>query len=189
MRIRLFAIAAVVASTLAAASVRADDYKIDAVHSGVTFKILHANSGYVFGRFNDFSGEFTVDPSDASKCSFNMSIKVGSIDTNNKGRDDHLRSAGLFNVSQFPTITFKSTSVKAINDGYEVTGDFSMHGVTKSITFNLMGGKVSEFPKGHPRTGFWTDLTLKRSDFKVGGPMPGMLADDVPVSISFEGAK
>jgi polyisoprenoid-binding protein YceI len=192
MRVRLFGFiaAAIVASTVASTSVRADDYKIDAVHSGVTFKIMHASVGYVYGRFNEFSGEFAVDSSDAAKCSFAMNIKTGSVDTNNKGRDDHLRSPALFNASQFPTMTFKSTSVKAISDGFEVTGDFTMHDVTKPVTFELHGGKTAEFPKGHPRTGFWTDFVLKRSDFNLGTGMPaGALGDDVHVSISFEGTK
>jgi polyisoprenoid-binding protein YceI len=172
---------------LNAVSVRAgDEFAIDPVHSSVYFKIAHLDIANVFGRFNQFSGTFTVDD-DASKCAFNMSIKTESVDTNNAGRDTHLKSPDFFNAKQFPAIEFKSTAVKAGKGGYEVTGDLTMHGVTKSITFTLTGGKKLEL-KGKTRTGFSTDLVLKRADFGVGAAGPA-LGDDVHVAISFEGQK
>ena len=167
---------------------RADDYTIDAVHSGISFKIKHAGLSYVHGRFNSFSGKFTLDSSDPSKSSFTMSIKPESIDTNNGGRDNHLRSPDFFNVKQFPTISFKSTSVKAIEGGYEVTGNLELHGTTNPVSFTLKGGGSAEFPKGVQRTGYATDFVIKRSDFGVGRPMP-VLGDEVYVSIGFEGTK
>src|SRR5262249_19326671 len=88
----------------AAAPVRADDYTVDGVHTGVTFKIAHLGLSQIPGRFNDVSGTFTIDP-DPGKCSFAMTIKAESIDTNNPDRDKHLRSPEFFNVKQFPTIT------------------------------------------------------------------------------------
>jgi polyisoprenoid-binding protein YceI len=189
MRFRLFGLvaAAIVASSFVTASVRADDYAIDPIHSSVTFKIKHLGVSYVFGRFDKFSGSFTIDPSDASKCSFNMSITTDSVDTNNTGRDNHLRSPDMFNAKQFPTMTFKSTSVKAAGEGYEVTGDLTMKDVTKSITFTLEGGKTAQM-RGKKLTGFWTDLIVKRSDFNVGGAqMANALGEDVHVAIAFEG--
>jgi polyisoprenoid-binding protein YceI len=143
---------------------------------------------YVHGRFNAFSGEFTLDSSDPSKSSFAMSIKPETVDTNNGGRDNHLRSPDFFNVKQFPTITFKSTSVKATEGGYEVTGDLTLHGTTNPVTFILKGGGSAEFPKGVKRTGYVTDFVIKRSEFGVGKPMP-VLGDEVYVSIGFEGTK
>jgi len=188
MRVRLFgAIAAIVVMTSTVTSAHADDYAIDPVHSSVSFKILHLGVSYVHGRFDKFSGTFTVDPSDASKCSFNMSIVTESVDTNNAGRDNHLRSPDMFNAKQFPAMTFKSTSVKAAPDGYEVTGDLTMKDVTKSITFTLKGGKTAQM-RGKKLTGFWTDLIVKRSEFNVGSPqMANALGEDVQVSIAFEG--
>jgi polyisoprenoid-binding protein YceI len=170
-----------------AAPARADDYTVDPVHSGVTFKIAHFGLSQIPGRFNEFSGNFTIDP-DAAKCSFALTIKAESIDTNNPMRDMHLRNPDFFNVKQFPAISFKSTSVKAIKDGYEVTGDVTMHGETKPVTFALVGGKKAEFPKGVQRTGFSTDFTLKRSEFNMG-KFPEMLGDEVHVAVSFEGTK
>jgi polyisoprenoid-binding protein YceI len=162
----------------------ADNYSVDRVHSGVTFKIKHFDLAWLPGRFNEFSGNFTIDPADASKCSFALDIKATSVDTNEQKRNDHLRSPDFFNVKQFPNITFKSTSVKAIKGGYEVTGDLNMHGVTKPVTFALVGGGAG--PKG--RTGFSTELSLKRSEFGITG-FPDMLSDEVHVAVAFEGTK
>ena len=168
---------------------RADDYVIDAVHSGVTFQISHMGVSYIPGRFNQFSGNFTIDTSDPAKSSFSLTIKTESVDTNNSKRDEHLRAPDFFNAKQFPTITFASTVVKAIEGGYEVTGDLTMHGETKPITFSLKGGKTAEFPPKVIRTGFTSpQIVIKRTDFGVGKPMP-VLGDEVYIAISFEGTK
>ncbi len=183
-------LAAVLFSALGAAAPAqaADDYAIDTMHASVNFKISHLGLSWVHGRFNDFSGNFTIDPDDASKCSFDLTIKAESIDTNNPKRDTHLRSPDFFNIKQFPEITFKSTGAKAIKDGYEVTGDLTMHGETKSVTFTLAGGRKAEFPKGVARTGYSTDLILKRSDFGIV-KFAEALGDKVYIAVSFEGTK
>jgi polyisoprenoid-binding protein YceI len=178
----------VVLSVASASPARAaDDYAVDAMHAGVTFKISHVGLSWTYGRFNDLSGSFTIDES-ADKCSFGLTIKTESVDTGNKKRDEHLRAPDFFNAKQYPTITFKSTAVKAIKGGYEVTGDLTLHGKTKSVTFSLMGGRKAEFPKGVQRTGFSTELVLKRSDFGMD-KMKEAIGDEVYVSISFEGTK
>jgi len=166
----------------------AENYSIDPAHSSVYFRIQHIGLSWVYGRFNTFSGSFAIDAEDAGKCSFEMKINSDSIDTNNKMRDNHLRSPDFFNVKQFAAITFESTGVKAIKDGYEVTGNLTMHGVTKPVTFALLGGKTAEFPPGVSRTGYSTELIIKRSEFGVGKAQFGnALGEDVKVAISFEG--
>ena len=165
----------------------ADEYAVDGMHAGVNFKISHLGLSWIHGRFNEFSGTFAIDP-EPTKCSFSLTIKAESIDTANQKRDDHLRSPDFFNVKQFPTITFKSTSVKAIKDGYEVTGDLTLHGMTKSITFPLLGGRKAEFPKGVERTGYTTEVVLKRSEFGVT-KFAEAVGDEVHIAISFEGTK
>ena len=175
-------------STMAGAVRGADDYVVDTMHAGVNFKISHLGLSWIHGRFNDFSGSFTLDPDNPGSGSFNLSIKAESIDTNNSKRDAHLRSPDFFNVKQFPEITFKSTAIKPIQDGYELTGDFTLHGVTKPITFTLHGGRKAEFPKGIQRTGFSTDLIIKRSEFGVD-KFAGAVGEDVNVAVSFEGTK
>jgi len=166
----------------------AENYSIDPMHSGVNFKISHIGLSWVHGRFNNYAGTFTIDPEDAGKCSFELKINAETIDTNNSKRDAHLRSPDFFNAKQFPAITFESTGVKAIKDGYEVTGNLTMHGATKPVTFALLGGKTAEFPPGVPRTGYSTELILKRSEFGVGKEQfANALGEDVHVAISFEG--
>ena len=119
-----------------------------------------------------------------------MNIKADSVDTNNAKRDGHLKSPDFFNTKQYPSIDFTSTSVKPTESGYQVTGDLTLHGETKPVTFELKGGKMTEFPKGVQRTGFTTQFHVKRSDFGVATKVgPSMLGEDVWVTISFEGTK
>jgi polyisoprenoid-binding protein YceI len=181
----LFLVASGVGSTA-----RADNFVLDPVHSGVNFKISHLGLSWIYGRFDDFSADFSIDPANPGAATFAMTIKADSIDTNNKKRDDHLRSPDFFNVKQYPLITFKSTSVQKATSGpggLVVTGNFTMHGETKPITFTLYGGKTIDF-KGVQRTGYTTELKIKRSDFGMKG-FPDMLGDDVHISVSFEATK
>jgi polyisoprenoid-binding protein YceI len=167
-----------------------DDYAIDPVHSGVTFQIRHVDVSWVPGRFNEFSGECTLDTADPSKSSFKMTIKADSVDTNNAKRDGHLKSPDFFNTKQYPTIEFASTAVAPITGGYQVTGNLTLHGETKPVTFELKGGKTTEFPKGKQRTGYTTQFKVKRSEFGVATKVgEKMLSDDVYVTISFEATK
>jgi polyisoprenoid-binding protein YceI len=189
MRTRFFNLALatlIVVGLGTTATATADDYVIDAAHAGITFKVSHLGLSWIQGRFNNFSGKFTIDSSDPAKSSFTLNIKPDSVDTNNSQRDGHLKSPDFFNVKQFPALSFTSTAVKPIEGGLEVTGDLTMHGETKPVTFSLKGGNKAEFPKGVQRTGYSTALVIKRSDFGVGKPMP-ILGDEVYASISFEG--
>jgi polyisoprenoid-binding protein YceI len=167
---------------------RADDYAVDPYHSSVSFQIEHFGLTWVHGRFNEFSGTFSIDKADPSKSSFAMTIKTGSVDTNNSKRDGHLKSPDFFSVKQYPAITFKSTAVKAAaGGGYEVTGNMTMNGVSRPITFTLEGGKTAEF-MGTTRIGFHTNFTLKRSNFEMK-KMVGPLGDTIKVSVGVEAVK
>ena len=164
-----------------------DDYTIDPVHSSVSFQISHLDLSYVHGRFNQFSGEISLDTADPSKSSFKMTIKPESVDTNNTGRDGHLRGPDFFNTKQYPNMEFVSTSVTPSAGGYEVAGDLTFHGETKPVKFVLKGGKTAEF-KGQKRTGFYTEFKIKRSEFGIT-KFQGMLGDDVYVDVGFEAVK
>jgi polyisoprenoid-binding protein YceI len=166
----------------------ADNWTLDAVHSSVSFKIQHLGISQVHGRFNSVSGAFVIDKADPGKSSFEVSIKAESVDTANENRDKHLRSPDFFDAKQFATITFKSTSVKPVKDGFEVEGDFTMHGKTKKIKVTLAGGKEVE-AMGAKHIGFTSDFTLKRSDFGMVDKTPGALGDEVYVSIGLEGSR
>jgi polyisoprenoid-binding protein YceI len=169
-----------------ASAAPADEYVYDAVHSSVSFKARHLDISWIHGRFNEVDGRFSIDRQDPSKSSFQLTIKADSVDTANAARDEHLRQPDYFDTKQFPTIEFRSKKVKAIDGGYEVTGDFTMHGVTREITIRLMGGKEIE-SRGVRRVGFSTELRLKRSDYKFDPSAIGAIGDEAVVIIDCEG--
>lgn len=166
-----------------------DDYAFDPVHSSVSFKARHLDISWIHGRFNEMEGKVSLDRENPAKSTFSLTIKADSVDTGNKARDEHLRQPDYFDTKQFPTIEFKSTSVKAVSGGYEVTGDFTMHGKTKKITFVVIGGKEIVDPRKNKRVGFATDLKLKRSDFDFDKSGIGPIGDEVLIYIDFEGTR
>lgn len=172
-----------------AAVVRSDGYAVDPAHTSLTFKIQHLGISWVYGRFNDVTGAFTLDRDDPSKSSLELSVKTESVDTGNAARDKHLKSPDFFNAAQYPTISFKSTSIKPVAGGLEVTGDLTLHGQTKPVTVVLKGGdREAEFPKGTKRVGFSSAFALKRADFGMD-KLAGAIGEDVYVEASFEGVK
>jgi polyisoprenoid-binding protein YceI len=167
-----------------------DTYKIDPVHSEVSFKIRHLLAK-TSGRFTKFTGTIKMDTADISKSSVEVSIEAASINTDNEARDKHLKTPEFFGVEQFPTITFKSTSVKEVAKGkLEVTGDFTLHGVTKRITFPITNaGSMAGMQPGSVVGGF-TDgaLTINRNDYGIK-TYPGALGDEVAISLNIEAGK
>jgi polyisoprenoid-binding protein YceI len=188
MKSRLASFVAVLALTVGSA-LAADTYKLDPVHSMVIFKVNHMGVSNTYGRFNEPSGTFSIDP-DPANMSFETSVAVEKIDTGFAARDHHLKSADFFDAMQFPTITFKSTGVKKSGSNtYEVTGDLTLHGVTKSITVTVNEiGAAKVPPKGEERAGFETTFTVKRSDYGMNF-MPGMVGDEITLMVNTEGVK
>jgi len=182
-----------VLATLALAALPAlaqDTYKIDPVHSEISFKIRHLLAK-TSGRFAKFGGTIKVDTADISKSSVEVSIDVASINTDNESRDKHLKTADFFDVEKFPTITFKSTSVKEVAKGkLEVTGDFTLHGVTKKITFPITNAGTGPGMKpGAVVAGFIDGaLVINRNDFGIK-TYPGALGDEVAISLNIEAGK
>ena len=166
----------------------ADVYAYDPVHSSVGFKARHLSISWIHGRFNEVSGKFSIDRENPSKSTFELTIKVDSVDTANKARDEHLRQPDYFDTKQFPTIEFKSTSTKVVQAGYEVTGDFTMHGKTNPLTIVLKGGKEHDF-KGTKRVAFSTGLSLKRSDYGFDKNAIGPIGDKALIMIDCEGVR
>jgi polyisoprenoid-binding protein YceI len=170
------------------------NYKIDAYHSEVGFTIRHMFSK-VNGHFNKFSGTFVYDAQDPTASTVKVSIEAASIYTAVDRRDEHLRSPDFFDVAKFPTLEFVSKSVKAVDkDKLEITGDLTMHGVTKPVTLtaSFLGGgpgmdKVN-------RVGFEAAGSLNRKDFGVswnkamdaGGVL---LGEDVALRINIEASE
>jgi len=185
MRIKTILAVVFLASTLSFAATTT--YKVDPVHSFVIFRIKHMDVGHVYGRFNEPNGTINIDDADPSKSSFTLELATQKVDTGIQKRDDHLRSPDFFNAKQFPTIKFASKEVKKTDKGYEVTGDLTLHGVTKPITFTMeQTGQGTMGPR--QLIGFETTLELKRTDFGMK-MMVGPAADDVRLIISLEAGK
>jgi polyisoprenoid-binding protein YceI len=118
------------------------------------------------GQFNKLSGKLVLDEKDATKSTIEATIDVASIDTNNTKRDEHLRSPDFFDVEKFPSITFKSTKVeKKGKDGLKVTGDLTMHGVTKSVVLETTLSGPNTNPWGQVVRGVEAKAKLNRKDF------------------------
>jgi polyisoprenoid-binding protein YceI len=164
-------------------------YKVDADHSGVNFRIRHFVSN-VPGLFKEFQGTIVYDKDKPAASKVEFTVQAASIDTGNADRDKHLRSADFFEVEKYPTLTFTSTEVKAKDsDTLEVTGDMTMHGVTKRITIPVDFLGTVKTPQAE-KAGFETTFKVNRKDFNIiwnrvmdNGPI---LGDDVDVTISIE---
>lgn len=162
-------------------------YKVDPVHSTVIFKCMHANASWAFGRFDDVSGSFTFDAQKPENSKVEITIQAKSVNTNDAKRDDHLKSPDFFDVKQFPTATFKSKSVAKKSDKlYAVTGDLSLHGVTKNVTIDMEHTGSAEDPRMGKLAGFYGTLTLSRGDFGIKYGQ-GMLGEEVHLMLSIEG--
>lgn len=172
-------------SLAALAAAAPKTYKIDTVHSTVIFKVLHMNAGNAYGRFNVIEGEIVHDDAAPEKGTVNITVKADSVDTANAKRDEHLKSPDFLNVAEFPTITYKSTTAKKISEKeYELTGDLTLHGVTKPVTAKLVHiGSVEDKRAGGTRAGAEATFTIKQTDF---GMTPKMLGDEVEVIVSTE---
>lgn len=168
----------------------AESFTVDPVHSSVLFRIKHFDVGYIYGRFNQYSGTFAFDDKNPADCKLEMEVKIDSIDSANADRDKHLKGPDFFSAKEFPTMTFKATSMKASDEkNYEVTGDLTIHGVAKQVTVKLERiGTVKDPRSGKPRTGWETTFTIKRSDFGMKYGVPA-IGDEVRVTVAIEGVQ
>jgi polyisoprenoid-binding protein YceI len=177
-------------ATAAAAPAGAKTYNIDRSHSHLGFSIRHLLTR-VDGRFKDFAGAVVYDPKAPEKSSVEVTAQATSIDTDTPNRDNDLRGENFFDVAKYPTITFKSTSVKSAGaNKLNVTGDFTMHGVTKSITVPVEVMGTMPF-RGGEKAGFATTFTLDRKDYGIVWNRAldqgsSLLGDEVTVNIQLE---
>jgi polyisoprenoid-binding protein YceI len=161
-------------------------WKVDAAHSNINFTVTHLLISEVTGNFGTFEIEAMADDA-FSNPTFNVTIESASIDTGNERRDGDLRSEGWFGAEAYPKIEFKSTAVEKTGDKtFKLTGDFTMHGVTKSIELNSkLNGIITDRRSEKLKAGLKFTTTLKRSDFGVGGSM-APVSDDVEININLE---
>jgi polyisoprenoid-binding protein YceI len=159
-------------------------WKSDQSNSSLGFTVTSMGINEVSGRFKSFEATIQGNQEDFSDAVFELTVDAASIDTNNKRRDNDLRSANFFDVDNLPEIIFKSTAItKTGPDTYKLTGDLSMHGVTKSVTIDLLH-KGTEEKTGSkiPTSSFQLRGTLNRSDFNIGrGFMASMVGDEVTI--------
>jgi polyisoprenoid-binding protein YceI len=173
---------------LALPALAASTYQIDPVHSEVSFRIRHLGLSKVYGRFVTYKGTIQLDEQDMTKSLVEVTIDSASINTENAMRDKDLRSPNFFDVEKFPAVTFRSVAVKPLaKDRFEVTGDFSMHGVTKRITIPVTATGTTTTPK-ETRAGFEGTLTLNRNDYAITY-MPGIVGEDVSITLGIEAVK
>jgi len=194
MRFRSLTAVALIFGAASIASAATDAFNIDSRHSEAMFRVRHFMSK-VSGKFPDVSGLVNVDKANPGDSSVQFTIKAASIDTGVADRDKHLRSADFFDTDKFPEISFKSTKIAPTSrkDVYDVTGDFTMHGVTKQITVpvEVLGWQSN---KQGERVGFSLATTVNRKDYGINwnhvldqGAL--YLGEDVDVNVSVEALK
>lgn len=167
-------------------------YKIDPAHSEINFKIRHLMITNVTGSFTKFEGTMESDKDDFTDAKIHFEAETASITTHNEQRDGHLRSADFFDAEHFPKVVFDSTSMqKKGEDDYILTGNLTMHGVTKLVTLNVELGGLTTDPWGQSKVGFEITGKINRKEFgliwntnlETGGVM---LGDDVKLQIGVQ---
>jgi polyisoprenoid-binding protein YceI len=177
------------ASTVAAAEAPpAGTYKIDPGHSAVLFHVTHLDAARFWGRFNDFSGEFAVDPRNPANSRVLVVVQADSVDTHSDGRDQHLRSPDFFNAKEFPEMVFESKSVAAAGKGLRIQGELTLLGKTQPIEVEAEYIGTSEGERFGRRAGYEVRFTFDRTKFGMGYMAGGGgLGDEVGVIVSLEG--
>ena len=163
-------------------------WTLDKAHAKLRFTVTHLMVSDVDGWFKSFDAKVISSKDDFSDATVEMTAEVNSINTDNEQRDTHLKSADFFDAVKYPTLTFKSKTFKKVSDNnYKVTGDLTMHGITKTIELNAVGVTGT-----HPMTkktigGFKVTGTIKRLDFGIGASMPAMmLSEEVQLTANAE---
>ncbi len=182
--------ATLLAIGLGAGSLRAaDSYEVEKNHAFAIFRVKHLNTGFTYGRFKEMSGAITWDNAKPEAGSIEISIEAASVDTGIEKRDQHLRTADFFDAKQYPTLGFKSTAIKKVDDeNFEVAGNLTIHGVTKPVTVKVAKTGEGKDPFGGYRIGFETVFTIKRSDYSMAG-LPGAVGDDITITLATEGLR
>jgi polyisoprenoid-binding protein YceI len=143
-------------------------YALDVSHSRLGFVARHAMVTKVRGAFNEFEGTARIDGEDPTRSSVEITIQVASIDTRNEQRDAHLRTNDFLDLDNYPTISFVSTAVEHLGgNDFEVTGDLTIKGITKSIRIPLEFQGMVKDPWGNDRIGFEGSVTVNRKDWGV----------------------
>jgi polyisoprenoid-binding protein YceI len=163
----------------------------DKAHSEVDFSILHMSLSKVRGGFRNIGGSVVLNDADITKSTVNITIDVTTVDTGVAARDNDLKGANFFDVNQFPSATFVSTSITKTEDGLSVAGNLTLHGVTKPVTLKVDGPTGPVNGMDHkPHCGFSATATINRTDFGIASKLPAaVVGDDVALTIDLDVAK
>src|SRR6202158_1638619 len=157
------------AVTAASQVTRPTQWQIDPAHSAAHFSVRHLMISNVRGEFTKLSGSALINPADPAKSSVEITIEAASLNTREPQRDEHLRSADFFDVANYPTLTFRSKRIEALGaENFKRTGDLTIRGVTKAVTFDVEGPTASvKDPWGNIRAGIAASAKINRKDFGV----------------------
>jgi polyisoprenoid-binding protein YceI len=182
----------VVAMLLTVSAAAQDAWQLDPPHSSAQFSVRHLGVSTVRGAFTKVSGSVVYDPANLNKSSIQAAIDAASVDTRVEMRDNDLRSPRFLDAQKYPTITFQSKKVEAAGaDKLKVTGDLTIHGVTKEVVLDVDGPTPSiKDPMGKDRLRMGASATTKinRNDFGVSG-LPGIVGDDITITLDVEMTK
>jgi len=172
-------------------SAQAANYVIDTAraHAFVQFRVQHLGFSWLYGRFNAFNGDFSYDAENPKASKVNVTIDTSSLDTNHGERDKHLRSADFLDTAKFPKATFVSTGLTPNGDGSaKLSGDFTLHGVTKPITIEVKKMGEGKDPWGGYRAGFEGSTTITMADYGITYNL-GPASTTAEILLTFEGVR
>ncbi len=175
-------------SLAAPASAIASEWTVDPAHTAAHFAVKHLLVSTVRGEFSKVGGTIKLDDKDVTKSSVEATIEVGTVNTREGKRDEHLKSPDFFDAAKFPTITFKSKKIAKSGDGLKITGDLTIHGVTKEVTLDASAPAAEQKdPWGNVKSGLEATTKINRKDFGVGGGTPAaIVAEEVTITLDIE---
>jgi len=188
-------LALLIAAGAGLAQAQTSTWKIDPAHSEADFSIRHMGISNVHGHFGGVNGTLILDEKDLAKSTVNATIDTTTVDTGTAQRDTHLKSPDFFDVAKYPTMTFVSKKLTEEGGAKKLTGDLTLHGVTKSVTLDLEGpSKEQADPYGKTRRAFSATTTIHRQDFglvwgKNLASGDAVIGDDVKVELDIEVVK
>jgi polyisoprenoid-binding protein YceI len=178
---------AVAVVALPAFAFAADTWNIDSSHTQTGFSVKHFTISNVRGDFDKTEGKVVIDEGDITRSTVEATIDASTISTRDAKRDGHLKSPDFFDVAKFPSITFKSTKVEKAGENLKVTGDLTMHGVTKPVVLDVTGpSKEMKDPYGMSRRALSATGKLNRKDFGVSYGPDAVVSDLVTITIEAE---
>jgi len=188
---KLLSAAALIAAMTTGSVVQAAEYVIDTkgAHASIEFKIKHLGYSWLTGRFNTFEGNFSYDEKQPNSSSIEVTIDTMSLDSNHSDRDKHLKGKDFLNVSKFSQANFSSSSITFSDaDNAKVSGNFTLHGVTKAITFDITKIGAGNDPWGGYRAGFSGTVSLKLADYGIDYNL-GPASTHVDITLHVEGVR